>query len=288
MSSFELVYPANCRLGESPVWCAQSAELLFVDITGQSLHRFSPASGTLATFRVEEDIGFVAPTRSGGFVAGLRSGVWLLDEHARKVRLLATNPGDERTLRFNDGAIDPCGRLIIGTIDQTRRAGRAGLYRLGADGLSEIASGLLTSNGVAFAPDGRTLYHSDTPRFVIYRRDYSAQTGSAGPAAVFARLDPDAPDRARPDGAAVDSAGNYWSALYEGSRVHCYDAQGRLLAAYPVPARIPTMPAFGGSDLKTIYLTTATDANGGGGLYAMRVETAGVRPNSFDEEPFLP
>ena len=289
MSSFELVCSLECRLGESPVWCPDRRELLFVDITGRAVHRFSPQSGELKSIPVDEDVGFIAPTRAGRYVTGRCSGIWLLDEHARKIKCLALNPGDERTLRFNDGAIDPRGRLIIGTIDQTRREGRAGLYLLGVDGLIEYAAGLLTSNGVAFAPDGRTLYHSDTPRFVIYRRDYFPESGAAGAASVFVQLDPNAYDRARPDGAAVDSAGNYWVALYEGSRVHQYDPAGQLIEAHPVPARIPTMPAFGGSDLKTLYLTTARDADGsGGGLYAMRVGTAGTPRPLFDEESFLP
>ena len=237
---------------------------------------------------MDEDIGFVALARRGGYVAGLRSGIWLLDEHACKVKCLAGNPADTHTQRFNDGGIDPCGRLIIGTIDQTRREGRAGLYRLEAGGLRKIAANLMTSNGVAFAPDGRTLYHSDTPRFVIFRRDYCPQTGAIGAAGEFARLDPQASDRARPDGAAVDAQGCYWSALYEGSRVHQYDSSGRLIAAFPVPARSPTMPAFGGDDLRTLYLTTArADDGSGGGIYAMRVTTPGLPQRMFDEEPFL-
>lgn len=287
MSPFELVHPAACRLGESPVWLADTGQLLFVDVTGRRLHRFSPGSRTTASVEVEEDIGFIAPARCGGFVAGLRSGVWLLEEDGRKRRLLARNPGDLRTLRFNDGGIDPRGRLLIGTIDETKRDGRAGLYRLDASGLAEVASGLMTSNGVAFSPDGRRLYHCDTPRFLIYACDYRPDTGEVGERRIFARLDPEAADRGRPDGAAVDRAGDYWSALYEGSRVNRYDAGGRLLAEYPLPVRSPTMPAFGDADLKTLYVTTAQAADGsGGGLYALRVETPGLAHQPFDDEGF--
>lgn len=289
MSQFELVCPVQCRLGESPVWVSEREELLFVDVTGQRLYRFVPKSGSLDSLPVGEDIGFVAPVCGGGYLAGLRSGIWLLDEQACKRRCLARNPGDERTVRFNDGGIDPRGRLIIGTIDETRRDGRAGLYRLDPHGLSAIATGLMTSNGVAFAPDGCTLYHSDTPRFVIYQRDYRPQTGEVGPQREFARLDPNAPDRGRPDGAAVDTAGCYWSALYEGARVNQYDSSGRLLAERAVPVRSPTMPAFGGVDLKTLFLTSAQATDGtGGGLYALRVETPGLARIPFDEESLLP
>lgn len=289
MSGFELVCVASCRLGECPVWLAESAQLLFVDVTGRRLHRFSPSSGSLTSLAIEEDIGFIAPARCGGFVAGLRTGIWLLDEQGRKRRLLARNPADVRSSRFNDGGIDPRGRLLVGTIDESRRDGNAALYRLDAAGLVEVARGLMTSNGVAFAPDGRTLYHSDTPRFVIYRCDYRPETGEVDNRRVFARLDPHAADRGRPDGAAVDGAGGYWSALYEGSRVNRYDPKGRLIGEYPLPVRCPTMPAFGGADLKTLYVTTAKSADGsGGGLYAMRVETAGLPHRSFDEEGCKP
>lgn len=289
MSGFELVYPSACRVGESPVWLADCAQLLFVDVTGRRLHRFTPDSGAFTSCPVDEDIGFVAPARSGGCVAGLRSGIWLLDEEGRKRRLLARNPADTRTVRFNDGGVDPRGRLLIGTIDETKREGCAGLYRLDAAALAVIASGLMTSNGVAFAPDGRTLYHSDTPRFVIFQRDYRPETGEVGDARVFARLDPQAPDRGRPDGAAVDSAGCYWSALYDGSRVNRYDPTGRLIDVHPLPARSPTMPAFGDPDLKTLYVTTAQGADGsGGGLYALRVATPGLPRQAFDDESVEP
>jgi len=277
VSRFELVCPVACRLGECPVWLADVAELAFVDVAGRRLHRFSPSSGTLASVEIEEDIGFVAPARTGGFVAGLRTGIWLL----------AHNPGDAHTMRFNDGGIDSRGRLLIGTIDESRRHGRAGLYRLDVSGLTPVACGLMTSNGVAFAPDGRTLYHSDTPRFVIYGCDYRPESGEVGRRRVFARLDPEAADRGRPDGAAVDQAGDYWCALYEGSRVNRYDAGGNLVAEYPLPVRSPTMPAFGDDDLRTLYVTTAQAADGsGGGLYAMRVATPGLAHQPFEDEGY--
>ncbi|MDE2261463.1 MAG: SMP-30/gluconolactonase/LRE family protein [Gammaproteobacteria bacterium] len=289
MGGFELVCDASCQVGESPVWLPSEERLLFIDVKGRRLHRFDPRAGTLSSLALDEDIGFVAPASGGGYLAGLRTGIWLLDEHGRKRRRLADNPVDPQTVRFNDGGTDPRGRLLIGTIDETKREGRAGLYRLGADGLTEVASGLMTSNGVAFAPDGRTLYHSDTPRFVIYRCDYSPETGEVSGRRVFAQLDSQAPDRGRPDGAAVDAAGRYWSALYEGSRVNCYDPSGRLLAEYTVPARAPTMPAFGDADLRTLYVTTARAADGSGGsLYALRVEIPGLTRPAFDEESLRP
>ena len=280
--AFELIVDAGCRLGESPVWCPQRELLLFVDISGRRLLKFNPASRALESCAIEEDIGCVAPSKGGGFVAGLRSGIWLLNEKGEKQRMLAANPEDSQVSRFNDGRVDGAGRFLAGTLDEGK-AGRAALYRYDRRGLIRLTDGLITSNGLAFSPDGRTLYHSDTPRFVVYRYDYDTSSGSAENRRVFVRLEPTASDRGRPDGAAVDAHGCYWTALYEGGRVQRYDPEGRLMSEHAVPVRNPTMPAFGGSGLKTLFITTARDAAGsGGGLYAAAVDVPGLAAFVFD------
>jgi len=285
-AEFTLVLDAQCALGESPVWWADAGMLVFVDITGRRLHRFDPVSKRHEVDAVEEDIGCVAPAKGGGYVAGLRSGIWLLDAAGAKVRCLAANAENAATNRFNDGRVDPRGRYFAGTLDEPKASGNAGLYRCDHRGLERITDGIMTSNGLAFSPDGRTLYFSDTPRFVIYRFDYDADSGAATNRRVFARIEPTATDRGRPDGAAVDTEGCYWSSLYEGSRIRRYDPDGKVMADYRVPALNTTMPAFGGADMKTLFVTTARDKKGGpgGGLYAMPVDVAGVRGTLFDPE----
>jgi sugar lactone lactonase YvrE len=281
--TLEMILDAGCQLGESPVWCPQRELLLFVDISGRRLLKFNPASGALESCAIEEEIGCVAPSKGGGFVAGLRSGIWLLNEQGEKQRMLARNPEDTQVSRFNDGRVDPVGRFLAGTIDEQKLSGRAGLYRYDRRGLVRLAAGLLTSNGLAFSPDGRTLYHSDTPRFIVNRYDYDASSGTAENRRVFVELKATASDRGRPDGAAVDAQGCYWTALYEGGRVQRYDPDGRLMSEHAVPARNPTMPAFGGSGLKTLFVTTARDTAGsGGGLYAAEVDVPGLPTIVFD------
>jgi len=283
---FSLVLDAQCALGESPVWWAAAGKLVFVDITGRRLHRFDPVSKQHEVDAVEEDIGCVAPARGGGFVAGFRSGLCLLDAKGAKVRQLAANPENAATHRFNDGRVDPRGRYLSGTLDESKAAGDAGLYRFDRRGTEKLSEGFMTSNGLAFSPDGRTLYFSDTPRFVIYRFDYDPDTGAATNRRVFAQIEPTATDRGRPDGAAMDVEGCYWSSLYEGSRVRRYDPDGKVMADYHVPALNTTMPAFGGADMKTLFVTTARDKKGGpgGGLYAMPVDVAGVPGTLFDSQ----
>ena len=285
-AEFSLVLDSQCALAESPVWWSEAGLLVFVDITGRRLHRFDPQSGRHEVDAVAEDIGCVAPARGGGYVAGMRSGIWLLDASGEQRRRLADNAENPATNRFNDGRVDPRGRYLSGTVDEPKAGGTAGLYRYDRHGLARLDSGFMTSNGLAFSPDGRTLYFSDTPRFVIYCYDYDLATGAASNRREFVRIEPTATDRGRPDGAAVDVQGCYWSSQYDGSRVHRYDPHGRLMAQYHLPARNPTMAAFGGPDMKTLFVTTARDKNGGpgGALYALPVDVAGVPGTLFDPE----
>ena len=195
-------------------------------------------------------------TAEGTIVAAMRSGIWLLDRDGRKVKELARNPEDTGLSRFNDGGTDPRGRFWLGTKDD-RKQGGAHLYRYDSRGLVSVEGDIDVSNGVAFSPDGRYLYHSDTPRFTVYRYAYDVETGEARDRQVFLRFDPRSADRGRPDGGAVDAEGCYWTALFEGGRVQRYAPDGGLLGEYPVPARCPTMPAFGGPGMKTLFVTTA-------------------------------
>ena len=283
-AAFTLALNVNCALGESPVWVAERDLLIFVDITGRKLFRFDPAANQLGQVNVDEDIGCVAVARGGGYVAGMRSGVWLLNEAGTKRRKLVSNPEDQSSSRFNDGRVDPAGRYLTGTLDESKKAGDAGLYRCDSRGLVKLDTGFMTSNGLAFSPDGQTLYFSDTPRFVIYQFDYDPATGEVANRREFARIEPTATDRGRPDGAAVDVEGCYWSSLYEGSRVARFDPTGKLMSTHALPVRCPTMPAFGGADLKTLYVTTARDKSpptgtgAGGELYSLRVNVPGL-PN---------
>jgi sugar lactone lactonase YvrE len=281
----------RAELGECPVWSVEEQALYFVDIKGQALHKFDPISGQVTTMAVPEEIGCIGLRRGGGFIAGLRSGLWLLDSDGRVETKLADNPEDQRTSRFNDGRVDPAGRFFAGTIDEPKAGAQAHLYRYDRRGLVPVASDLLTSNGTAFSPDGRTFYHSDTPTFTVWRYDYDPATGELSDKRIFIRLEPTESDRGRPDGAAVDQQGCYWTALFEGGRVQRYSPDGRLLAEYPTPARCPTMMAFGGRDLKTLYVTSArtgrpaaemADYPHSGSLFSMRVDVAGLPEPRFD------
>lgn len=283
--AFTCVVDARDQLGECPLWSVRENALYWVDIKGRTLHRFHPSRNEHRAMSVHEDLGCIAFDDRGGFIAGMRTGVWRLDERGAAIERLASNPEDVSASRFNDGRADPAGRFLLGTVDEPKRGAQAHLYRFDERGLAPLVSGLLTSNGLAFSPDGRWLYHSDTPTFTVYRYAYDAQRGEIARRSVFVRLEPTDDDKGRPDGGAVDSEGCYWTALYEGGRVQRYSPEGALLAEYETPARCPTMPAFGGADLRTLYVTSARGGRSeeelarypqSGGVFAMRVDVPGL------------
>lgn len=287
---FAPVLDFQATLGECPLWSVAEQVLYFVDIKRCRINRYDPATGALGTMELPEEVGCIGLTEGGGFIAGLRSGLWLIDADGRLRKKLADNPEDQLISRFNDGGVDPAGRFIAGTVDETREKGIASLYRYDSRGLTRLAGELLTSNGVAFSPDGRRLYHSDTLRYTLYAYDYDPATGEATNRQVFARFGSET-DKGRPDGGAVDADGCYWTALFEGGRVQRYAPDGALLAEYPVPAKCPTMIAFGGPDLKTLYCTSASIGRPdeelaeyplSGALFSMRIDVAGLARPLFN------
>ena len=285
--AFETVYPAQAALGECPLWCARTGRLWWVDIEAPALNCFDPARGTNRTLPMDENIGCIALRRQGGFIAGMRSGLWLLDEDGRKLERIANPQPDSTISRFNDGRADPWGRFWAGTIHEPRDRPAAILCRVDTDlSCTQVAGDIMVSNGLAFSPDRAWMYHSDTPAHVIYRYPLDAD-GTPGPRKVFHQFPH---GNGRPDGAAVDADGFYWSALYEGGRVVRLSPAGEIVAEYPVPARCPTMCAFGGPELRTLYVTSARHGRGAeelaewpqsGDLFAMQVETPGLPEPGF-------
>lgn len=287
-SRFTCVLDVKASLGECPIWSPDEQVLYWVDINAPSLNRFDPRRGTNTAWSMPQAIGSFAVRAMGGFVVALRDGIWFVDGHGTLERKIAPAPYDPSHHRFNDGRADPQGRFWVGSMNEKRDANSSRLYRLSSDlGLAPMLDDMMISNGLGFSPDGRTMYHADTPARTVRAYDFDGAQGTLSNGRVFARFDGETD---RPDGAAVDSEGCYWCAFYRGGKLVRLSPQGALLAEYAVPAMCPTMCAFGGEDLRTLYVTTARQLREpdelaqlpqSGGIFAMRVDVAGLPEPKF-------
>ncbi len=254
---------APSLLGESPFWHPAEQALYWSDIPGRTLHRLEPAASRHQSWSFDTEIGSCAPMADGGLLLAMRDGLWHFDTSSGRRVLFVAAPYDPGTERFNDGKCDPHGRFWVGTVYEPRKPPLAALYRYGAGRLERMAGGLTVSNGLAWSPDARTLYFSDTTEHAIYSAPFDPVSGEMGARRVFARFPAKQADQdlrtylGRPDGAAVDVEGAYWVAMFEGQRLLRLSARGETLQDVPLPVRCPTMPCFGGADLKTLYVTTS-------------------------------
>ncbi|NML13795.1 SMP-30/gluconolactonase/LRE family protein [Azohydromonas caseinilytica] len=248
-------------LGESPFWHPEEGALWWCDIPGRRLNRWDPARGRHDHWGLEAEPGCAAPLQGGRVLLAMRDGLWCFEPHTGKRHRVCKPPYDPAQQRFNDGKADPQGRLWVGTIDDQRQP-RAALYRWAEGELERMAGGITTSNGLAWSPDGHTMYWTDTRAHEIRALDFDPDLGTLSRQRVFARFAPrqdGVPYGGRPDGAAVDSEGAYWVAMYEGRRLLRLSPAGQLLQEVVLPVQCPTMPCFGGPDLRTLYLSTARD-----------------------------
>ena len=272
-------------LGESPVWDAAQNRLLLCDIIGCSITALSPEGVVLNTWHFPSEVGSFGLCRSGRWVVALRDRIVLYDWRTRTITPLCT-PGEEPGYnRFNDGKIGPDGAFWVGTMDDRNpRQPTGSLYRVTADGAwRRITDGLYTSNGIAWTEDGRTMLHSDSGAPWIDAWDLDPTTGEATNRRRIHT--PDGDRIGRPDGAAFDVAGTYWSAGVRAGRINRFTVDGTLIASDPFPCPGVTMPCFGGRDLRTIYWTSlrhplGADAVGAhpllGAVFAMPSPVAGV------------
>lgn len=297
------------QLGESPFWHPDEQRLYWVDIPGKLIHRAHMATGATQSWAMPLEPGCIAPARSkgeaSGLVIALRDGIYRAPQWGGPLQRIVQADHDPATTRFNDGKADPLGRFWAGTMYEPRDAAKAQLFSLDgrsghAPALELKAGGAVIANGLAWSPDAATVYWTDTPAHTIRAWKWDAQSNRMSDERVFKQW-PGKPAGwqpgmggygGRPDGAAVDVEGNYYVAMFEGGRLLKLSPSGELLADISVPARCPTMPCFGGADLKTLYLTTARyqrpaqelqDWPDSGCVFSMRVEVAGLPVNFFED-----
>ena len=291
-------------LSESPFWHPQENRLYWVDIPGRRLARLAfqglmQPQGDVEYWPMREEPGCIAPVQGGGLIVALRDGIYLGKSWGGPLQQLAAAPYDTAKLRFNDGKCDAQGRFWAGSLYEPKDQALGVLYMLDGQGLHPMMDGVVTANGLAWSPDGRTAYWADTAAHQVRAFDFDAATGQLSGGRVFQQMaskpagwvwgDAEAYG-GRPDGAAVDSEGCYWSAQYEGQRLLRLSPSGQVLAEVRTPVPCPTMPCFGGPDLKTLFITTSRQGRSAqelaqhpyaGCVFAMRVEVAGLPVNAY-------
>ena len=289
MTTVRCILDTKAQLGESPVWSAEEQALYWVDIFAPALHRLEPATGATQIWKMPQPIGsFGLRTRDGAVVA-LRNGLYLFDFRTMQLTAVATPEADKPANRFNDGKVSPDGRFWAGTMDdETLKRPLGALYRLDPDlSCHRMVADLIVSNGLAWTADGRTMFHSDSKAQVIWAYDYDMASGTIANKRVIARP---SEEIGRPDGAAADLEGYYWSAGISAGVLNRWAPDGRLDRQIPLPCAAPTMPCFGGPDMKTIYITSLrhnvsaaklADKPLSGGIFAIEVDVPGVPVAKF-------
>lgn len=284
----ELVLDARNGTGESPVWDAREQALYWVDIPARRLHRWTP-DGATRHWQAAEMIACVA-RRGDGWIAGMESGVFACapqTDGTLQATRLRTVEHALPAMRFNDGRCDRQGRFWAGTMaldmGAALRVGR--VYRFDAASSPTVAATLddfIVPNGLAFSPDGRTMYLSDSHPQVqrIWAFDYDSDTGTPTNRRLFVDM---TALPGRPDGAAIDEDGCYWICGNDAGLVHRFTPEGRLDRSLPVPVKKPAMCAFGGAGLDTLFVTSIrpagidlSDQPLAGGVFAVRPGVRGL------------
>jgi len=249
-----LVWDLKADLGEGPVWVERDAALWFVDIKRQKIYRFDPESGEQRGWDASEQVGFVLPAASGGFIAGLQSGLHRFDPDSGAFSLIVEVDADLPDNRLNDGVVDPAGRIWFGTMDNSERAKNGAFYCFDRGELKRThLTGIAITNGPAVSPDGDRLYWVDTLAGTISACDIGAD-GELGSSREIVRI---APTEGHPDGPTVDADGGIWISLYSGWEARRYSPEGALLERVRFPVSNITKIAFGGPDLQSAFATTA-------------------------------
>jgi sugar lactone lactonase YvrE len=292
MDDYQIVFNQPMQLGECPLWHPKESALYWIDINSHAVHRYNPDSSAHHQWNMPSEPGCIAWCESGGLIVALRSGLILLDTENGSIKPVADAPYDVAKARFNDGRCDAAGRLWVGTIYEPRDRPSGTLYSVERGNIRDNAKPVTVSNGIAFSTDNRILYHADTTAHRISAYDFDVTTGRVGTSRILKQFSTDKSLNygGRPDGAAVDVDDAYWCAMYEGGRILRLAPDGQVLRDITLPLRCPTMIAFGGTDLRTLYITSARQNRPeaelaqyplSGCILALRVDVPGRLENAY-------
>lgn len=281
----------HLQVGESPLWDDKRSVLWFVDIDAPALFNFDPLTRALTRFDMPSPIGCIGLTQDDRIIVGLKSGVHLFDPLTQLLEFLVNPEPDRPGNRLNDGKVGPDGCFWVGSMDQGTINTTGALYRVTPEGQStRMLDNLFVSNGLAWSPDHRTLYHTDGVSAAINAYDFDPTNGTISNPRVLISFDYE--HTGWPDGGTVDTQGNYWSAgIYRGM-INQVSPQGELLRSLQMPFSGITMPCFGGIDGRTLFVTSLTveldEEEQAGTLLACEIDAQGAPVYKFGQPAPLP
>jgi sugar lactone lactonase YvrE len=275
-------------LGEGPLWDAALARLHWLDADQKKLFRLDPVTEATETIDLPSSPGSYSFRTGAGMIMAYRNKLALLDDDAANPKPIETAGIDFAVERFNDGVCDRAGRFWVGTMDRKLREPVGSLYRIDPDlSLHKMVGGVICSNGMAFSPDDRTFYHTDTGATRIDAYDFDLANGMISNRRVHAEF---GAGQGRPDGCTIDAEGYLWVAAITAGMVVRIDPRGRIVETIALPTRRPTSAMFGGRDLHTLFITSmqhgltpeqlASDPQAGC-LFAVDLEIPGLAEPRF-------
>ncbi|KAJ54414.1 hypothetical protein ACMU_18475 [Actibacterium mucosum KCTC 23349] len=276
------VQPAGAIVGEGPLWDERNALIRWVDVAAPAIHQFDPVGARTAKTAAKQLISAVLPASDGGLIAVTQNGLQSFDPVSAALSPIhdpeAHLPGN----RFNDAKTDRLGRVWAGTMSLDAAMPSGALYCFDTPTSARaVDGGFQVSNGLGWSPDDRVFYFTDSGLGTVFAYDFDLARGTVSNRRVFAQFEA---SEGKPDGLSVDAEGNVWIALWDGWRVAGYAPDGRLIRSIDMPVPRPASCCFGGEDLRTMYITSASirlpanvldDAPLSGGLFAIGMDVPG-------------
>ena len=255
MSELKCVWEIDADLGEGPLWVERENAIYWVDIIKHQVHRLSLADGAKKSWQFDTEVTSLAEREQGGFVGSIRDGFAFIDFETSSYEPIVLPEATIANNRFNDGKVDANGRFWAGSMDQDCVIESGSLYRLDSDLTAQhIDKDYIINNGPAFSKDGKTIYHTDTGKKVVYAFDLAAD-GSVSNKREFIRLTKQ--EDGSPDGMTVDSEDCIWLCHFGGARITRYSSTGELIQTIHMPVPNITSCTFAGPNLDTLFITTA-------------------------------
>ena len=280
MKKVELFYQIDAIIGEGAYWDWRTSELLMVDITGGRVIKLSPSGDLIKEYQLGNKVGAVIGVEnSSNYLLVEQRGLTMMAPSGARTELLMLLEANEQK-RFNDAKADPAGRLWAGVMGMDQRPGVGALYSYQAGGLMhQMITDLTVPNGLDWTIDNKTMYFIDSPTRTVGVYDFNLET-----AEISLRNSFSMPISGNPDGMTLDAEDNLWIALWDGSAVIQLSPEGKLMQQIDLPVSRVTTCTFGGKDLSTLYITSASfgvDEDLAGSVFVYETDTQGKKANLF-------